>query len=377
MKRYVLLAVILGCLGLLVAQTTIEKIDVSFDNPVVTRVAIAVSAKSDWTYTVDKDYHLLYITVKNCTPGSPIVSGLNKNNLIKDINFIESTINGLVVLTLDKPFYIETMTVDNPFKIVVDLFVYKQAYSYKDLLDQAAFYEKSRKWNAANKQYSKMLQQYPKNSDTYYYWGNLLVRQGRIESAIEKLSMVPQSSQFFQAAQKVLAKLTGNELPVAETNIRESDAQESSVSDTLISTVESSPVVEKPLKRKRFSYNFNIFNLKNLFGNWNIGAIFSGIYAWIMSMPIWFWIIILVVLLIIVLIIIDLHRNKKLGRRVRIQKNKIYADDSIKQGMIVKLLEHGWQENEIARELQISLKEVRLYFKKIKKDKARKVEISD
>lgn len=368
MKRYVLLALMLGCLALMMAQATIEKIEISFDNPVVTRVVISVSTKSDWTHTIDKDYNLLYVTVKDCAPGSPIVSGMAQNYMIKDVNTIESTVNGLVVLTVDKPFFVETMTLDNPFRIVTDLFVSKDTYTYQDLLNHASFYEKSKKWNAANRTYTKILQQYPRNLDTYYHWGNLLVRQGRNESAVEKYNQVPQSSQYFQASQRTIARLTGTELPESEVDIAET---ESELSDTLAAATIASPVAGTPVRPQRTISSFNIFDFKTMFSNWNIGGFFTRIFNWAKSLPIWLWIIVLVILAIIDLIFFDIQRIKKQKGRIRPQKIKIKADNSVRQGMISKLLDHGWQEPEIARELLITLKEVSLYLKKIKKEKRR------
>ena len=367
MKYYVLLAVMLVFSGLLMAQATVEKIVVSYDNPMVTRVVITVSQKSDWTYSVDKDYNLLYVTIKECTPGNPVVSGVNQSNLVKDVNVIESTVNGIVVLTLDKAVTVETMTLENPFKIVADLFIAKNSYTYQELLHQAKFYEKSKKWNAANRTYTKITQQYPQTLDAYYHWGNLLVRQGRTESAIEKYQKLPTSSQYYDAAQKTIARLTGTEVPAVKTEPVEAEV---TVADTtnLIKIPEAKAVhtaSKKALPKIKF------LDFKTLFSQISLKSTFSGALNWMLSLPIWFWIIVLVILAIIVLVLFDLSYIRKQKGITRTKKIKVKADDRIKQKMVSSLLLHDWKEPEIARELLITEKEVKLYINKIKKDRSR------
>ncbi|MFO7660150.1 MAG: hypothetical protein R6V77_04490 [Candidatus Cloacimonadaceae bacterium] len=367
MKHYVMLAVMLVLTGLMMAQATVEKVDISYDNPMVTRVVITVSEKTDWTHSIDKDYNLLYVTIKECTPGSPVVSGLNNSNLVKDVNLIESTVNGIVVLTLDKPFYAETMTLENPYRIVTDLFISKNSYTYQELLHQANFYEKSKKWNAANRTYTKITQQYPRTLDAYFHWGNLLVRQGRTESALEKYNKLPATSQYYQTALKTIARLTGTEVPETETETAEAEI---AVPDTLNQIVipEAKPI---PQASKRKLPQINFFDFKTMFSQISLKSAFAGALKWLTSIPIWFWIIVLLMLAILVLVLLDMQRVRKQKGIVRTKKIKIKADDKIKQKMIANLLLHDWKEPEIARELLISEKEVKLYIKKIKQDKTR------
>lgn len=367
MKHYVMLAVILFFGSLLMAQAMVEKVDISYDNPMVTRIVITVSQKTDWTHTIDKDYNLLYVTIKDCTPGNPIISGLNQSNLVKDVNVIESTVNGIVVLTLDKAVTVETMTLEEPFKIVADLFIAKNSYTYQELLHQANFYEKSKKWNAANRTYTKITQQYPKTFDVYYHWGNLLVRQGREESAIEKYQKLPSTSQYYNTAQKTIARLTGAEVPVAETAPAETEV---AVQDTanLITIPETKAV---PAASKKSLPKIKFLDFKTLFSQISLKSTFSGALNWMLSLPIWFWIIVLVILAIVVLVLFDLSYIRKQKGITRTKKIKVKADDRIKQKMVSSLLLHDWKEPEIARELLITEKEVKLYTQKIKKDKSR------
>ncbi len=364
MKKTIIIILLLLASALLLAQNKVEQIAVSYDNPVVTRVAITPSQKTTWSYSVDKDKHTVTVKVTDCDVSSPLIGGLSNSKLVTDIDLLNKYNAGEIILGLSGPFFIETMTVDKPFKIVLDLFVYKKVYSYQELLYQANFYEKSGFYAKAAKQYAQMLRDYPQNKDTNYYWGNLLLKQGKNESAIAKLQAVPQTSKFYQAAQKSLTKLNAasDEVPIPVDNTP--IPIDTAVVDT---TRFVAPV--KPLNIVDKSQKFSIFSFKTLFGvNWD-EFVSSKFMLQLFALPIWFWLIILVVLIIIVLVIFDVMHFRKTRKKKSKPGRKVKQGDldPEKLDLVAKLLQKNWQEPEIARELLLTAKEAHKYIKQARK----------
>lgn len=381
MKQNLLLLVLVGFFCIVQAQVVVDKIDVSYDNPVVTRVAIALSKEASWTYTIDKDQHVVNVSIKDCNVANPIVSGSNKSNLVSDIKLSNNESYGLIAVTLSGPFYIETLTVDNPFKIVLDLFAYKKVYSYQDLLYQAIFYEKSGMYTKASKQYTIMQSNYPKMPDTNYYWGNLYIKQRRPDKAKDKLSAVPQESQFYKQAQTALAKLEGNtaaDIKKVEPVVAQDVKKEApSIEETLPIKADSNessdtiPIVPHRVRLKHKPFKF--FDLKTFLQRNSQKIANSKFIIFINSLPFWFWIIVFVALAIVVLVIFDvIHVRRKMGVNKTAKKTKFSSQNPAKLNMIVKLLEQGWKEKEIAREMQMTPKEAHIYIKQGKKIYAKK-----
>jgi TolA-binding protein len=363
MKKSIAILLLALFAVLLAAQNKVEQIAVSYDNPIVSRVAMTLTQKTKWTYSVDTDNHQVTVTIEDCDASSPLIGGLSNSKLVTKIDLLNKYNAGVVVLTLSGPFYIETTSVDNPYKIVLDLFVYKKTYSYQDLLNQALFYEKSGYYAKAAKQYAKMQTDYPQNKDTNYYWGNLLLKQRKTDKAIEKLKLVPTDSKFYKTAQTSLQKLevTDSEIPVPV-------AEPVAITDSVPADKDSLVVPVQPLKITQVSGKFKFLSFKTFFGvTWG-EFLTSKFMLALFALPIWFWIIVGVVLIIIVLVIFDVLHLKKLRRKNRPPKAKKSKQlDQVKVEMVVKLLEHGWQEYEISRELLLTPKEVHQYIREGKK----------
>lgn len=373
MKKSIAILLLALFAGLLAAQNKVEQIAVSHDNPIVTRVAMTLTQKTKWSHSVDTDKHQVTVTIEDCDASTPLIGGLSNNKLVTKIDLMNKYNGGVVVLTLSGPFFIETTSVDNPYKIVLDLFVYKKTYSYQDLLNQALFYEKSGYYVKAAKQYSKMQKDYPQNAETNYYWGNLLLKQRKTDSAITKLKLVPSTSKFYQAAQKSLQKLNAadSEIPIPV-------AEPVAVTDSVPVVRDSVIVPVQPLKITQVSGKFKFFSFKTFFGvTWG-EFLTSKFMMALFALPIWFWIIIGVVLIIIVLVIFDVIHFRKLHRKNRTPKpKKTKQIDQVKLEMVSKLLENGWQEYEIARELLLTPKEVHQYIREGKKNLSQKTKAGE
>ncbi len=379
MKQSLLLLVLVSFFSIVQAQSVVDKIDVSFDNPMVTRVAIALSKDADWSYTVDKDKHLVNVVIKNCNVSNPIITGLNKSNLVSDIDLSNSNGNGLLALTLAGPFYIETLTVDNPFKIVLDLFVYKNSYSYTESHQQAIFYEKSGMYSKAGRQYAKMQSNFPDNKDTNYYWGSLYIKQRKPDKAKEKMQAVTKESQFYMQAQAMLAKLDGKELPIAK---KVEPVIEQEITEKPLPVIQESTKISDqgtviPKKVIIRHKPFKFFDFRTLLSGTSQKIANSKLFVLLRSLPIWFWIIVLVTLGIVALVIFDVMRlRRKEGKKRKTNKTAAQAQSKSKLNIVVKLLEKGWKEKEIARELQISPKEAHTLIKQGKKIYAQKAKQS-
>jgi tetratricopeptide (TPR) repeat protein len=361
MKKRILVFALLCLAMVLSAQKTIQTIDISYDNPIVTRVVLTLSDKAEWTYSLNKEAHQVKAIIYNTDAGNPVITGLNKNFLVTNLDMINSQGNALVNISVDGTFLIEKSTFTNPNRIVIDLFQYKRNYTYQDRLNIANFYNKVGKLDDAGKEFGKMAREFPQNLEVYYHWGQLLLKQNKPELAREKFSAVPQGSSYFQAAQNSLAKLDGNTpvYPEAATGVK-------SPADSIVQPPPADTVVVSPVKPNFVRNTFNFFNIKNYIDIDYATKGISKLFSKIGQISIWFWIIIFVVILVVILVAFDLVRFRK----QKIEKSphrRIKADNITKQNMVNKLLVDGWKEHEIARELLMSEKEARLYIKQGKK----------
>jgi hypothetical protein len=361
MKRWMLLFVLMGLFAFLGAQKFIQTIDISHDNPIVTRMVLTLSEKAEWTYTLDTKAHQVKLIVYGSDVGSPIVTGLDKNYLITNLDLKKNQGNANVILTLDGSFLIEKSSLTDPYRIVLDLFKFKRSYTYEESLAEAEFYTKVGKFTEANKQYTKITKDFPQNLDAYYYWGQMLIQQSMKDAAIEKLNAVPQGSSLFQAAQKSVAILEGRE---TSPSVEVPDAYAGQ--DSLARKTAADSVVLPPLRKRTIGSSFNIFNPGNFINIAKLNVTISKATHDLARLPVWFWVIFVVVLVIITLVIIDVIRFRK-ERPGQFKRKKVKADNSTKQIMVNKLLIDGWKEPEIARELLMSDREAKLYIKLGKK----------
>jgi len=409
MKHIFLLILLMCCFCFIQAQAVIERIVLSTDNPIVTRTVITLSEKTTWTYETNKNNHTLKINIKDCDAGNPSVTGLGKSNLVADIDLMNNQSNCSVTLTLKGSFILEPMSLEAPYRIVLDLFVYRKNYSFAEHLLQTEFYEKSGLYNKANKQFTIMERDYPDNEDLYYYWGKLLINQKRPENAKVKLKQVQESSRFYQSAQNLLASLDKKE---------EIKAQLVDVSTALAiaeSEQETLKVPRKiPTSVNKEGIKIRFFSFRTFFGMSWAEFMQTKFMSALRSLPFWFWLIIFVILLLLVLVFIDVRRNLKRKKVVfkspkaetpnELRKRMIKSNhenesvtpeaeskkdsrfnlkvkkrekttftpqaetkNSFMQDMVNKLLENGWGDKEIARELNLSPKEAQALIKKGKK----------
>jgi tetratricopeptide (TPR) repeat protein len=379
LKRMALLCLILCGFGWLVAQTRLQNITVNGENMIVTRVVVTLSQKAEWSYQTETDKHVINLTIRNCIAQSPTIEGLNTGFLVRDVTADNSRQDVTVRIVMSGPFYLETLHTDEPYKIVFDLFTFKKHYSFQEQLAMAAFYEKSGKWFAAGKQYAQMQRDFPPNPDIYYYWAKLLLKQHNYAKAQSRLELVIPHSNYYEAAQAMLAKLKNKDYteinkqiadkpeaiaPASKANKANTSTQFRSINGNLanatyqtdsLSTTDTVVVnAPQPVQPKAASMSI-IKRIQNYV---------SQIKATQVKIPGWGLFISLLILVIFIFIILDiiyLHRHKKEQKAK--QTPQLFKDDAVKAKMVRKLLENGWNEAEIARELLIDAKDVKRYAK--------------
>jgi hypothetical protein len=414
MRRIWLIIGLLYLVWGLSAQVTIQRIVVNSANQVVTRVVIDLSEKTTWSYSTDTANHQVKLRILDANPNSVSISGVSDSYLISDIGTASNGSDAVLTVFLKQPFFIETLTTEQPFKIVLDFFIAKSSYTYKEQIAQAQFYTESGKWYKASKQYAQMLREFPNQKDTNYHWGKLLIRQQNIPKAKEKLALVPATSQYYADAKarldKLEGKITPKPAPPVKAKINEkippkpdpkpavkvipvppqkpekdkSTPQQTAqkqikLPENTISAKAKDPLIAE-LERtvaaaESTAYNDMATIDTLLMRDSSIVAEpvtpkpkatgKSDYMEKLRSLPIWVWIIVLLVLLILFFIILDSlpKKVKKTVLNAEEPTETLGMDDRLKCKMVAKLLADGWNAKEISRELRIKLSDVNMYAK--------------
>lgn len=348
MRRIGLILLLLYSLCLLTGQTTIDNITVNGENLIVTRVVISLAQKAVWSYQTDTDKHVVSVHISNCNSTQPQIEGLHTGTLVTAIETTSQKNDAVVAINLSGPFYIETLFLDEPYKIVLDLFKYQKVYNYQDQLAQAAFYVKSGKWYAAGKQYAQIRKDFPSEFDANYLWAKLLLKQHNFEKAKAKLEAVPSYSKYYAEAQATLTKLNANTYTYTEVEEPEADKVDT------VTPANPRQNIPKATSTVVPALSFNHV----------VKATEETVSLKLADIPVWAWFLMLLVVLIACFIILDiLHHQKAHKERKAAREITLIKDDSIKAAMVRKLIENGWNETEIARELMLKPKDVKRYAK--------------
>ncbi len=350
MKRIGLLLLLLSSLCLLLAQAKIDNITYNGENLIVTRIVISLSQKAVWSTQTDLDNHVVNVQIRNCDGSNAKIEQQINSSLVKNVSAESKGKYAVVTIAANGPFYVETMEMKSPFKIVVDLFEFKRTYTYQEQLAQATFYEKVGKWNTAGKQYAKMRRDFPYEIDVNYLWAKLLLKQNNYDKAKDKLEAVSSDSDHYKDAQYLLTKLKQKNFTVIQEQIADKPDSEVYVPPIAPRPKPTSIVVPRTTFQSIMKDTEKTVNIK------------------LAEVPVWGWFILLLVVLIAIFILLDFLRHHKQQTESKPgQKVSLLLDDSIKTDMIMKLLDSGWNEKQIARELLISPKEVKRFTKKPKK----------
>lgn len=346
MRRAFVVLLFILIATLLAAQVKIEKITVNGSNPIATRVVIALSEKTEWSYQPDTDKHTVKVTIYNCQSPTPLVTGLSTSTLVKQISASEEKPHRTVTITLAEQFFIEKLSLDNPYRIVIDLFKAKRNYSYEELLAQAEFYVKNDKLPFAEIEYARMLRKYLQNKDTNFLWAKLLLIQSKYNEAYSRLKLLPAESQYYDVSQKMMQLLEVKDYDALDKLLNPTSAKPSvTIADT-ISDVKAAPASETSSSGCIWLDSCGYLSLHRC------------------GLPLWGWLIILLMMFIAVLIILDAVHQHRVRKAAQSKEDiALLKNDALKLEMVRKLMASGWNANEIARELMIAVKEVRQLVK--------------
>jgi len=331
MKKPILVAGLMLVVSMLCASLGWTSVRTESYGSAVDRIVIELMGEGD--PIVSKSGEGIQVKLRDYAAGSQATINHNPSALVLGIK----QTGALLTISISGSFCYEQSSYNNRRRLVLDVF--RADPDKAQRLQIAGFYGETGKLNSADKAYNALHTDYRQDMQILYNWALLLHKRGSVR-ATEKLSQIPQESSYFQQAQKLLAKIHGDEeplppAPVQQTNLQpEAGSDSVAVKDTIISAPEPSPVVSNP-PQCPFQRNY----LPILIG--------------------------LAVLLAIVIIVFSFGKKKSPQPR-QIQEPHIQDSDSALDTktmcrMVSKLLADGWTQREIARELKISQREVENY----------------
>jgi hypothetical protein len=332
MKRLLVLLLILG--NSMLFATSILNIRAKEYYESVCRLVFDVDRDTD--FLVEETTDGFYI-------GIPGFDGkIPRHDLSKTfLSSLEPEKGGLMVSSAEElGFY--TMRLSASKSLVIDF--YKKSTDKAARLAIARFNSDKGRWVAADKDFSRLVVDYPNHWDLWYYWAELLVKR-ESSRAQEKLAKIPPESSYYARAQALLGAdqaeqepsiETEPDLPLAAEPVK--PAQDSVVYDFPVEA--QAPAAPLPHTSEKAA--------------WNYPLLFVISFAFI--------------LLIVVLYLIFRKKRQKVGNwQSGIQESSLSMDTATISRMVNRLLADGWTNKEIARELKISLQEVdqiirRLHF---------------
>ncbi len=311
-------------------------------------MVIELSGNAD--FEVSSQSQSLKVTISDCAAGS-VVPAYSK--LSKIIDRIELTENGNtteVTITTMEAFELQQSRLDDPVRIVLDLHARFPLPNRKLQLARADFYAESGKLNSADKAYAELSILYPRDAEILYKWGKLLTIREAKPRALKKLSQIPEKSYFYKPAQELIAQLKGEvPLPVQAPKKPEPALEKPPIttppvkadSTAVKDSLAAAPLVRKPVATRACDQS----------QGWG-----AGLTKFVTSNCILLLSILGMALLVLIIIII---RSFRTGRKPRASTAKgMILDDETKRKMVMQLVNDGWRSKEIARELNLGVKEV-------------------
>ena len=253
-------------------------------------------------------------------------------------------IDNKMVIPISSSYLLEQMVLDSPRRLVLDIIVAKPDKQQK--LELADFYTSAGKLNSADKIYYELAKSYPEDYAILYKWTLLLKQRG--SSRINEIAAkIPQNSEYYPFAQQIIK---GNQLRKAAQctpAVKTQNACKIEGDKEKAETKSLSLIPKAPEKAEKTA---NPIKDKKLFAT-----------KWIPKLML---LIILILLLILIYhILANVGKRKKkppLNFNLESQKKTELTTEENKTLvlMVRRLLDSGWKNSEIARELKISEEEV-------------------
>ena len=262
-----------------------------------------------------------------------------------------------IIIAISCPFCLEQMILDSPRRLVLDIIVAQPDKQQK--LEIADFYTSTGKLNSADRIYGQLHHKYPEDHEILYKWVLLLKQRGssRLKDVAAK---IPQNSEYYPLAQQIVKgnyrDKTTLIYPEGKTKnaCKISSTGEKTTTESIYIIPETQQETKQPSKPDKE---------KKLYST-----------KWIRRIML---IIILILLLILIYhFIANISRKKrKTAYNISIEpesKEKIPSEENKTFFLMVcRLLDFGWTNSEIARELKISEEEVERLVQLCHQDESR------
>ncbi|MCB5234601.1 MAG: hypothetical protein LHW60_05075 [Candidatus Cloacimonetes bacterium] len=345
MKR--ILIVLLMILCSLLNAVSIRSIRALGEPVIACRLALQMDANTD--FQVQKRAGGFYIGIDGF---DGIVPSVNLSRSFFDA--IEAQSSGIFVRTHDNLSF-ESMALTDTKALVVDF--YKTANTKEERLALARFHTDRGRIARADKIYHELYIDYKNHYDILLAWGEVLIKRGS-DRAVEKLEMIPSSSQFYSRAQELLSEIDPKKVDIPKEPIIEEDEDEilDLKPDPAIDyqlPEDDDEYIDSELQRilKRDDISEMIDDRESLWEKLNIIVVAA--------------IILVAILLIFIMFLLLRLKAAKKGAKHGVRQRVCDLDAATVTKMVNKLLTDGWTNKEIARELKISRYEVEQAIKRL------------
>lgn len=349
MFKRVLITVILLAAGICSALES-TYIETQNYGSAVSRIVIGLYGTG--AYKVEQGNNFVELKLDN-SDGSKLNISNPAGGLIKSIEQFSDKI----IIAISCPYCLEQMILDSPRRLVLDIIVAQPDKQQK--LEIADFYTSTGKLNSADKIYGQLHHKYPDDHEILYKWVLLLKQRGssRLKDIAAK---IPQNSEYYPLAQQIVKgnyrDKTTLIYPEGKTKnaCKISSTGEKTTTESIYIIPETQQETKQPSKPDKE---------KKLYSK-----------KWIRR-------IMLIVILILLLILIY-HFIANISRKKRKTTYNINIEPESKEKilpeenktfflMVCRLLDFGWTNSEIARELKISEEEVERLVQLCHQDESR------
>ncbi len=329
MKRTLILLVILFCTAVAYGANLVSVRTRDYYG-VAARIVIEVDKNAK--YSVESDTSPIGYEIRIYDTQNDL-SAAQYENPVKLINFLDISNQddySSVLIDAQRPYKVLNFTMNNPYRIVVDLIRTNTTNERADRLGEARYYDDTQRFRQASDIYSSLSADFADDAEINYLWARLLYRDRNNTKATKYAGMIPESSVYYQYAKVILDRIERGVDPDAEPLddlAVTGDPGFVAVSDSVM----KAPPPQVPVKKVKH-------HIPMLFVYILIGAAF----------------------LITVIVLLLRKKRNVIIEDVEIaeESESFELEDGIKARMVTKLMSDGWTTKEIARELHLSRKDV-------------------
>lgn len=334
MPKKALCLLIFGCIYLLMgAAVGVSTVKMEDHEGAVCRVVIGFTEEAQ--YQISDSAGSLDIRVQDFDNGTKARIYTAQSTLVTDVQQRDE----LLQINIAKPFRYETMSFDYPRRLAIDIFLAQPSRGQRLVI--ADFYSEIGKLNSADKAYNALNLDYRNDPQVLYHWALLLAKRGS-ERLGDVVSRIPQSSAYYDRAHKLLARLHSDEEPLPP------PPREPAPVPKVTKAVDS--VAVAPVKPASDSIKTDVAPValpapavKNPFDYRPLLLI--GLIA-------------LLFVVLYIMLYAKKHPHHNLLDDEHDESYEPDLDNPTLNRMVSKLLDDGWTNKEIARELKIGVAQV-------------------